>query len=170
MARAWTNNGDRWLAGCNRGLSCNSRRNHLLYYAQPGEIGRMARQCRRQEKTEGRPTDKGQRTITWARVISFSPTRLCKIIGLLRTGVVRGTTDSQALWGEGRKKYRQILTLPNCFHLVDTSPISRYIAASNSRKLTQQGVSHAQAQTLRSDFAGISAHAHYSDGDGARNA
>ena len=43
----------------------------------------MARQCRRQEKTEGRPNDKGQRTITWARVI-LSPTRLCNIMGLLR--------------------------------------------------------------------------------------
>ena len=46
----------------------------------------MARQCRRQEKTEGRPTDKGQRTITWARVI-LSPTRLCNIMDVVRTRV-----------------------------------------------------------------------------------
>ena len=44
----------------------------------------MARQCRRQEKTEGRPTDKGQRTITWARVI-LSPTRLCNIMDVTRS-------------------------------------------------------------------------------------
>ena len=31
---------------------------------------------------------------------------------LVRTGVVRGITASQALWGEGRKSYRQILTPP----------------------------------------------------------
>ena len=30
----------------------------------------------------------------------------------MRTGVVRGIADSQALWGEGRKRYRQILTFP----------------------------------------------------------
>ena len=33
-------------------------------------------------------------------------------MGLLRTGVVPGIYDSQALWGEGRKRYRQILTIP----------------------------------------------------------
>ena len=31
---------------------------------------------------------------------------------VVRTGVVRGITDSQALWGEGRKGYRKLLTPP----------------------------------------------------------
>ena len=31
---------------------------------------------------------------------------------VVRTGVVRGITDSYHFWGDGRKRYRQILTLP----------------------------------------------------------
>ena len=69
----------------------------------------MARQYRRQEKTEGRPTDKGQRTITWARVI-LSPTRLCNImdvvgalfevfVELLRSAfILRRPTRSALAW------------------------------------------------------------------------
>ena len=30
----------------------------------------------------------------------------------MRTSIVRGITDGQALWREGRKRYRKILTLP----------------------------------------------------------
>ena len=33
-------------------------------------------------------------------------------MGPVRTGVVCGITDSQVLWGEGRKRYCQILTIP----------------------------------------------------------
>ena len=49
---------------------------------------------------------------------SGTPLELCAkippddVTGLWRTGVVRGITDSQALWEEGRKRYRQMLTLP----------------------------------------------------------
>ena len=66
----------------------------------------MARQCRRQENTEGRPTDKGQRTITWARVI-LSPTRLCNILDVARTAKSTGCLRSR-----DKRKHRVGIGVP----------------------------------------------------------